>query len=57
MVLLVMMVMLAMLNVDDIGQKDDDFENRLRKTTKRRGVSLDNDNDEYDFDIGLSTKR
>ena len=35
MVLAVMMVMLAMLNVDDIGQKDDDFENRLRKTTKR----------------------
>ena len=34
MVLPVMMVMLAMLNVDDIGQKDDDFENRLRKTTK-----------------------
>ena len=33
--LVVMMVMMAMLNVDDIGQKDDDFENRLRKTTKR----------------------
>ena len=36
MVLAVMMVMLAMLNVDDIGQKDEDFENRSRKTTKRR---------------------